>query len=847
METLEVHAKDFLIKWVNAPESSSLKWQAKPLKKSINFAIYQRNENAIPSQESLVTNEEDTSDFSADSNEPGLPNRLNSQTSSTRMRSSSVASVNQITELGVFRSKSRSSTFSSNLNSSNLTLVKNYNKLLPDELVKGSFKAEKGGTFAFVFDNSFSKTVAKTVLFSTKISLKDNSAYADHQIKDTEVNALESESTSDNILRPKNGELMQGVLLKKRRKKMQGYTKRFFILNFKYGTLSYFKNNDNKLRGQMPITESIVSANSKSREIFVDSGMEVWDLKTLTGEDFDAWVSAFDTVKKRKSSQQDCETQGAGSNHELIISSHLEDLQWDVECLLGDSDAISRSILQRRLNAMHNQIADLIEKLRSKNLTLEQSHNEFFDARDDMEEHPGVVLLGDKSQERKGSSDQDSADENDTSSEVSSSESDADSDDLPAPVGSLNEGSELEKGSSNIDLSPLPQEPIERNCDIPVCDHDPPSLLSFVRKNVGKDLSSLSMPVDMNEPITILQKYAELMEYSDIIDNAISGDYDDNNGELILRVAAFSVSSLSAMRMKVRSSRKPFNPLLGETYELIREDKGFRLLCEKVSHKPPVFAMIAEAKDWTFTFSPAPSQKFWGKTSEIYTKGTAKLTLRKTGDYFTWSQPTCVLKNIIAGEKYTEPSESVTVKSNTGQKAVVEFSKGGMFSGRSEEITITAFDSKKNKLPYTVGGKWTESMTLQTKSTEKQIWTAGALLPRCEKKFGFTEFAGSLNKVTALEEGNLPPTDSRLRPDLRTYENGNVSEAERLKQEVEENQRSRRKDLEASGKKYEPMYFRHMGGDSSDPTSGEWVYKTGPESYWERRKSKSWAGSISLW
>ena len=46
-------------------------------------------------------------------------------------------------------------------------------------------------------------------------------------------------------------------------------------------------------------------------------------------------------------------------------------------------------------------------------------------------------------------------------------------------------------------------------------------------------------------------------------------------------VAAFSISAYGSSN--ARASHKPFNPLLGETFECIREDKGFRYVAEQVS------------------------------------------------------------------------------------------------------------------------------------------------------------------------------------------------------------------------------------------------------------------------
>lgn len=47
----------------------------------------------------------------------------------------------------------------------------------------------------------------------------------------------------------------------------------------------------------------------------------------------------------------------------------------------------------------------------------------------------------------------------------------------------------------------------------------------------------------------------------------------------ILNVAAFAISAYASTEGRIC---KPFNPLLGETYEADFPDKGFRFLSEKV-------------------------------------------------------------------------------------------------------------------------------------------------------------------------------------------------------------------------------------------------------------------------
>lgn len=808
------------------------------MKKTINFGIYKQNEanNSVESLASYAGDmwpNQDTSvlQSSVDPLEAPDPAFMN------RMISPSVTSVNKITELSTYRTKSRTTSLTNNLSNSNLKLLKSYQKLIPGELVKGTFEVTKGGMFAFIFDNSFSKTISKKVLFSsTIVNGVDASLLASANksviFNDTPTNLPKpSNKLPGNIMTSKNGEVLLSVLLKKRRKRHQGYTKRQFVLNFKYGTLSYFKNNEKNLRGQMPIIPSIVSANYKTREIFIDSGMEVWDLKALNKDDFDAWVNAFNVVKLSEPALQDFTSEVTIEEYRQVLEATHKKLSF---LMLNN---LPKDQLEEQILSIHAHIENVLHSNLSCNLSPVTSYGEYFDARDNIDE--AVVIMDSVPTEKKWDNDLEER-------ETSESESDSE-DEIPAPSASLQKDGQKTVDDADSTLYPLPTENVERNGDIPVFDHDPPSLLSFVRKNVGKDMSALSMPVDMNEPVTILQKYAELLEYSDLIENALKYNHEENSGEQILRIAAFATSYLSSMRHKVRSSRKPFNPLLGETFELVREDKGFRFLCEKVSHRPPVFALNVDSANWNLSFSPSPSQKFWGKTSEFFTSGTVRLSIKSSGEVFTWNHPTCVLKNIIAGEKYFEPSSSIIVKSSSGLRAVVEFAKGGMFSGRSQDLVIKAYDSSKKQLAYSVTGTWTESMTLKTGTVEKSIWTAGALLQNFEKKFGFTEFVGTLNKITKIEEGFLPPSDSRLRPDMQAYSKGDIPTAESLKQKLEEGQRQRRQALKDANEVYKPLYFVQEGGDPAKPDTGEWVYKTGKDSYWNRRKDQKWPESAKLW
>ena len=62
---------------------------------------------------------------------------------------------------------------------------------------------------------------------------------------------------------------------------------------------------------------------------------------------------------------------------------------------------------------------------------------------------------------------------------------------------------------------------------------------------------------------------------------------------------------------------------------ILRDDLGFRLISEQVSHHPPISAFHAEGlnNDFIFHGSIYPKLKFWGKSVEAEPKGTITLEL----------------------------------------------------------------------------------------------------------------------------------------------------------------------------------------------------------------------------
>ena len=103
------------------------------------------------------------------------------------------------------------------------------------------------------------------------------------------------------------------------------------------------------------------------------------------------------------------------------------------------------------------------------------------------------------------------------------------------------------------------------------------NLWNIIKNCVGKDLTKIPVPVNFSEPLSMLQRVTEELEYSSVLDMAAKAK---DNWEQLAYVAAFTVSAYSTTSTR---ANKPFNPLLGETYECDRtDDFGWRSMAGEI-------------------------------------------------------------------------------------------------------------------------------------------------------------------------------------------------------------------------------------------------------------------------
>ncbi|KIW86700.1 uncharacterized protein Z519_12686 [Cladophialophora bantiana CBS 173.52] len=383
------------------------------------------------------------------------------------------------------------------------------------------------------------------------------------------------------------------------------------------------------------------------------------------------------------------------------------------------------------------------------------------------------------------------------------------------------------------------------------------SLWGILKSMIGKDMTKMTLPVSFNEPTSLLQRVAEDMEYADLLD--IAADRPDATERLVY-VAAFAASEYASTIGRVA---KPFNPLLGETYEYVRPDKGYRFFIEQVSHHPPIGAAYAESARWDYWGESAVKSKFYGKSFDINPLGTWFLHLRPSDggptELYTWKKVTSSVVGIITGNPTVDNYGTMEIKNwTTGEVCVLDFKQRGWKASSAYQVFGKVMDVD-GVTKWSIGGRWNDKIYARvTEGFEDEAVGEGRFHPGIGRgtqydrqqaflvweahhrpqgiPFNLTPFVVTLNAVSDSLRPHLPPTDTRLRPDQRAMEDGEYDFAATEKNRVEEKQRAARRQREAAGEEWRPKWFEKK----VHPTTGE-TYWEHNGLYWRKRAERDWA------
>ncbi|KEH35651.1 oxysterol-binding protein-related protein 1C [Medicago truncatula] len=479
-------------------------------------------------------------------------------------------------------------------------------------------------------------------------------------------------------------------------------------------------------------------------------------------------------------------------------------------------------------------LTDTLRNLETEKVDLENTLVE--DQRQFKDEGESYLSTHEEDSDGSGSEYSDEQDRNDDNSE---DENDAFFDTYEILTTSSIRSNESEETSSNPTIgSNYPHIDRRKKLPDPVGKETGISLWSIIKDNIGKDLTKVCLPVYFNEPISSLQKCFEDLEYSHLLDQAYECGKKGDRLMRILYVAAFAVSGYANTSGR---TCKPFNPLLGETYEADYPDKGVRFISEKVSHHPMVVACHCEGQGWKFWGDSNLKNKFWGRSIQLDPIGILTVEF-DDGEVFYWSKVTTSIYNLILGKLYCDHYGTMRMEGNSEYSCKIKFKEQSIIDRNPHQVHGTVED-KKGKTMATLFGKWDESLHYiigagkgkgsNASSKGHMLWKQNEI-PEQKTRYNLTEFAITLNEITPGLKEKLPPTDSRLRPDQRCLENGEYEMANSEKLRLEQRQRQARKMQE---KGWKPRWFAKEEGSNS------YRYVGG---YWETREKGKWESSPDI-
>ncbi|XP_032238673.1 oxysterol-binding protein 1 isoform X2 [Nematostella vectensis] len=349
------------------------------------------------------------------------------------------------------------------------------------------------------------------------------------------------------------------------------------------------------------------------------------------------------------------------------------------------------------------------------------------------------------------------------------------------------------------------------------------SLISFMKTVVGKDMTKVTMPVHFNEPVSFLQRLSEDLEYADILNRACVCK---NNLVKLAHVAAFASSTYATVLSRFW---KPFNPLLGETFEYIDNDNGFALIAEQVSHHPPISALHAESSHWVFWQEYKLDTKFRGQFFKVIPTGHCHLKFKTNGHHFSWKKPVTTIHNILVGSLYVDQEGDMVVTNHTTKETcTVHFMPVRKVQDNFKKLKGEVKDPE-GKVRYVIEGSWDKSLECIPQDTgfnddSIDLWTAVARPDDSYKMYAFTRFTIQLNDP---DYGVTCPTDCRNRPDIRQLELGKIDSSAAEKHRLEEKQRASRRERDTKGEAWTPRWF--VPKEDPYTRTFDYVYRGG---YW---------------
>lgn len=297
----------------------------------------------------------------------------------------------------------------------------------------------------------------------------------------------------------------------------------------------------------------------------------------------------------------------------------------------------------------------------------------------------------------------------------------------------------------------------------------------------GRDLLTVSLPVVLFEPRSFLELICQLWSFAPVLLTKAAKSNDP-----VYRFKCTIAMALAGLH-RTCIQKKPFNPILGETYQAGYTD-GSQIFCEQTSHHPPVshFQLVGPDNCYQLWGWAGWNASFRGNSLKGHQTGPHYIDF-PDGQRITWLQPDIWVRGVLFGDRVAEFLGNMVFEDHANKlKCNIQFNPDSLGFFKS------LFSSPKTPTD----------------------WFRGDIL-QDGKKIGSVEGSwlshvsidGTKVIEMAAEAGQNPkpvddplPSDCRFRRDLIELRNNDKDAAQKAKIDMEEAQRADAK-LRKEGKK----------------------------------------------
>uniref|UniRef100_A0A673WAM6 Oxysterol-binding protein n=1 Tax=Salmo trutta TaxID=8032 RepID=A0A673WAM6_SALTR len=241
----------------------------------------------------------------------------------------------------------------------------------------------------------------------------------------------------------------------------------------------------------------------------------------------------------------------------------------------------------------------------------------------------------------------------------------------------------------------------------------------------GMDLSKVVLPTFILEPRSFLDKLSDYYYHANLLSEAAREESPYGRIKQVVRWY------LSGFYKKPKGLKKPYNPILGETFRCCwlhpQTDSCTFYIAEQISHHPPISAFyVCNKKDGFYiSGSILAKSKFYGNSLSAILDGRARLMLLGRDEEYVITMPYAHCKGILYGTMTLELGGKITIEcEKTKYVAELEFKLKPFLGGSSSVNVISGKIQQGDELLATVDGHWDGEVFLQEKKSGQQehLW-----------------------------------------------------------------------------------------------------------------------------